>query len=223
MVDRDPVVAEVAAAQAGDTRALVVDITAADWLDRLTDATAGLDVGLAVANAGVSYVGDYLDLTPEQRRATIVVNCNGTADLAAWALPAMVERGRGGFVTTSSGSALAGTAAVGLYSATKAFAVNLVEAVGWELRDTGVHTLAIVAPSMDTPAFRANEADWSKMLSPPVDPRTVVAGALDALPEGGRWLADAGLEFAAAVPRAERVAMMSEATTAMYPRLYGEG
>ena len=59
------------------------------------------------------------------------------------------------------------------------------------------------------------------MLSQPVDPRVVVAGGLDALPEGGRWLADDGLAFAAQVPRAERVDMMSAATTAMYPRLYG--
>lgn len=220
MVDRDPTVASVAAGCAGETRAVVLDITAPDWLDRLTTETEGLEIGLAVANAGVSHVGDFVDLTADQRRATIAVNCNGTADLAAWALPPMIERGRGGFVATSSGSALAGTAAVGLYSATKAFAVNLVEAIGWEVRDAGVDTLAIVAPSMDTPAFRANEADWSRMMSPPVDPRTVVSGALDALPRGGRWLADEGLEFAAAVPRAERVDMMSAATTAMYPRLY---
>lgn len=90
-----------------------------------------------------------------RRRAILEVNCTATVDLASWAPPAMVERGRGGFVATSSGSALAGTGGVVLYSASKAFSVNLIEALGWELADSGVDTLAVVAPTMDTPMFRS--------------------------------------------------------------------
>lgn len=221
MVDRDPSVESVAAGLAGDTRTVIADVTDAGWIDAVEGAVDDLEIGLAVANAGISYVGYFLDMTPAQRRAILDVNCAAAVDLAAWSLPPMVERGRGGFVVTSSGSALAGTAGVGLYSATKAFVVNLIESIGWEIRDSGVQTQAIVAPSMDTPAFRDNGADHSRMAAPPVDPRTVVSAALDALPEGGRWLGDPGLEFAAQVPRAERVDMMGSATTAMYPQIFG--
>jgi uncharacterized protein len=220
MVDRDPVVDAVADGLAGLTRTVVVDVSDPGWISTVGSDVADLEIGLAVANAGVSYVGRFLDMEPAMRRTILDVNCAATVDLAAWALPAMVARGRGGFVTTSSGSALAGTAGVGLYSATKAFSVNLVEAVGWELKDTGVDTLAIVAPSMDTPAFRAGQADHSRMMAQPVDPRTVVARALDDLPIGGRWLADDGLKFAASVDRTDRVDMISAATTAMYPHIF---
>ena len=220
MVDRNPVVDEVAAGLDGETRTLVVDVTDPGWIDALDAATADLEIGLAVANAGVSLVGNFLDMTADQRRLTVAVNAQAVADLAAWSIPPMVERGRGGFTVTSSGSALAGTAGIGLYSATKAFTVNLVEAIGWEIRDRGVQTQAVVAPSMETPAFRENGADRSRMAAPPVDPRTVVSGALDALPEGGRWLGDDGLELVITVPRAERVDMMSQATTAMFPQLF---
>jgi len=220
MVDRDPVVRAVAARRAEPTVAVVVDVRDPGWTEVLEEAVGDREIGLAVANAGVSYVGRFLDMEPAQRATLLDVNCRATVDLAAWAIPAMVARDRGGFVTTSSGSALAGTAGVALYSATKAFSVNLVEAIGWELKDTGVHSLAILAPSMDTPAFRAGRADESKMMAPPVDPRTVVSAALDDLPRGGRWLADEGLEFAAAVERAERVDMISAATTAMYPHIF---
>jgi short-subunit dehydrogenase len=221
MVDISTRLSEVAESLPGETRSLIVDLTERGWTDELDRACAGLDVGLAVANAGVSHVGKFCDMTAEQRRLTLDVNCGATADLAAWVLPALIERGSGGFVATSSGSALAGTAGFALYSATKAFAVNLVEAIGWEHRDDGIDTLAVIAPSMDTPAFRASGAESEQMLSPAADPRVVVVGALDALGEGGRWLADDGLKFAAAVERRERVDMMSEATTAMYPHVFG--
>ena len=223
MVDVDPAVVDVAGGLDGDTRACVADVADAGWIAALADACDGLDVGLAVANAGIAFPGRYLDMPAERRQALLDVNCRATADLASWALPPMVERGRGGFVATSSGSALAGTGGVALYSATKAFVVNFVEAVGWELRDSGVHLQAIVAPSMRTPGLAGSGAHESRMLVPPVDARDVVARGLDALHLGGRWLADAGLEFVAGVDRPERVRMISEATTAMYPHLFGPG
>lgn len=221
LVDVDPAVVDVAGRLDGPTRACVVDVAEDRWIATLEEACEGLEVGLAVANAGIAYTGFYLDMPAARRRAIIDVNCWATAELASWALPPMVERGRGGFVATSSGSALAGTAGVALYSATKAFAVNFVEAVGWELRDSGVHLQAIVAPSMATPGFASAGADESRMLVPPVDPRGVIVRGLDALPDGGRWLADDGLELAATVERRARVEMISEATLAMYPQLFG--
>ncbi|MDE0067242.1 MAG: SDR family NAD(P)-dependent oxidoreductase [Acidimicrobiaceae bacterium] len=216
MVDISPGVVETAAGLGGRTRTVITDVSDPGWIDVLTEQTAGLEIGIAVANAGVSYVRPFLDMDAEMRRKTLDVNCRATVDLASWALPAMAERGRGGFVVTSSGSALAGTACVGLYSATKAFSINLIEAIGWELKDSGVDTLAIVAPSMDTPALRSSNPDHERMGGPPVDPRTVVAPALDALGEGGRWLGDDGLKFAATVERSDRVDMMCSATAAMY-------
>ncbi len=220
LVDRNPAVVDVAAGLAGTTRAVVTDLSEPEWLAAVDARTADLEIGLAVANAGMSYVGRYLEMSPEIRRAILRVNCDATDELATWALPAMVERGRGGFVVTSSGSALAGTAGVALYSATKAFVLSLAEAIGWELKDSGVHTQAVVAPSMSTPAFDSSGADPERMLSPAVEPREVVRGALDALPEGGWWLADEGLAFASTVERRQRVDMMSAATTGMYPDIF---
>ncbi len=221
MVDLDPHVEEVARSLRGPTRTCVADVADTGWIAALTAACEGLEVGLAVANAGVSYVGWYLDMEPSRRRTIIDVNCWSTAELATWALPPMVARGRGGFVAMSSGSALAGTAGVALYSATKAFAVNFVEAVGYELRATGVDLQAIVAPSMSTPGLAASGPDESRMFAPPVDPRAVVAQGLDALADGGRWLADDGLAFAATVERRQRVDLLGESTLAMYPYLFG--
>lgn len=220
LVDRDPKVESVAEGLDGPTRSLVADLAEPDWLERVAVAVADVEVGLAIANAGVSYVGRFLDMPAASRDAILRVNCDATARMAEWALPAMVDRGRGAFVVTSSGSALAGTAGVALYSASKAFVLNLAEAIGWELRDTGVVTQAVVAPSMSTPAFDQSGVDRERMITPAVEPRDVVRRALDALGEETCWFADPGLEFVAGIDRRKAVDVISAATTGMYPGIF---
>jgi short-subunit dehydrogenase len=221
LVDRVPEVVDVAARLGPRARGVVADLAEPGWLDAVRAATADVEVGLAVANAAVSYVGRFLDQSPSSRLATVQVNCLAPTELAAWALPAMVARGRGGFVATSSGSALGGTASVATYSASKAYVLNLCEAVGWELRGTGVDCQAIVAPSMDTPGWRSHAVDPTKLLQAAVDPRVVVEAALDRLPEGGAFLPDAGLELVDGLERRQRVDLLSRTTASMYPEEYG--
>jgi hypothetical protein len=223
LVDRAPEVVEVAAGLGAQTRALVADLSDPGWLAEVAAATEGLEIGLAVANAATSFVGRFLDQPAASRAATVQVNCLATTELAAWALPPMVGRGRGGFIVTSSGSALAGTGAVATYSASKAYVLNLAEALGWELRGTGVDCQAVVAPAMDTPGWRSRAVDQSKMLQPAVAPRQVVDAALDHLGAGGRYLADPGLEIVAGLDRAARVDLLSSATSALYPDLFPPG
>ncbi len=223
LVDRDPQVERVAAELAGPTRALVADLAEVGWLERMAAALEDVELGLAVANAGVTHVGRFLEMPASSFDAILRVNCEATARMAAWALPRMLERGRGGFVVTSSGSALAGTAGVALYSASKAFGLNLAEALGHELRGSGVVTQAVVAPAMDTPAFRASGADPERMMTPAVEPREVVRRALDALGQGSCWLADPGLELVAGLDRRQAAELISTATTRMYPDRFGEG
>ena len=217
LLDRQPGVVDVASARGDVARAVVADLADPGWIEVVATEVHDLEVGLAVANAAVSFVGRFLDQPADSRRATVAVNCLATTELAAWALPPMVERGRGGFVITSSGSALAGTAAVASYSATKAFGLNLAEAIGWELRDTGVDCLAVVAPSMDTPGWRSHPVEEAAMLQPAADPRAVVEGALDHLADGGCYYADPALEMVAGIERRQRVDLLSSATTALYP------
>jgi len=222
LVDRQPEVVEVAARLGAEARGVVADLADPAWLDAVARVTDGLEVGLAVANAAVSYVGRFVDQSAASRAATVQVNCLATTELAAWALPPMVERGRGGFVVTSSGSALAGTGAVATYSASKAYVLNLAEAIGWELRDSGVVCQAVVAPAMDTPGWRSHPVDEERMLQPAADPRAVVEGALDHLAGdgGGRYLADPGLEVVARIERAARVDLLSSVTSSLYPDEY---
>jgi short-subunit dehydrogenase len=220
LVDRQAEVLEVAAGLGPMARGVVADLAEPHWLEVVAAATEGLELGLAVANAAVSYIGRFLEQPPESRAATVRVNCLATTELAAWALPPMVARRRGAFVVTSSGSALAGTGAVATYSASKAYVLNLAEAIGWELRGSGVVCQAVVAPAMDTPGWRTHPVDEAHLHQPAADPRAVVDAALDHLASGGRFLADPGLEYVAGLDRAARVELLSTVTSSLYPVEY---
>jgi uncharacterized protein len=220
LVDRQPEVLDVAAGLGSETLGVVADLAVPGWIGLVAAATRGLEIGLAVANAAVSYIGPFLAQPPASRAATVQVNCLATTELAAWALPPMVARGRGAFVVTSSGSALAGTGAVATYSASKAYVLNLAEAIGWELRDSGVVCQALVAPAMDTPGWRSHPVDGDRMPQPAADPRAVIEGALDQLADGGCYLADPGLELVAGIERAARVDLLSSVTSSLYPDEY---
>src|SRR5687767_14707260 len=61
LVDRQPEVVEVAGARGVMARAVVADLAESGWIDAVARETHDLEVGLAVANAAVSFVGRFLD------------------------------------------------------------------------------------------------------------------------------------------------------------------
>src|SRR5687767_670535 len=65
LVDRQPQVREVAAERGTAARAVIVDLADPGWLTTLAEAVDGLEVGLAVANAAVSFVGPFLAQSAE--------------------------------------------------------------------------------------------------------------------------------------------------------------
>ena len=97
-----------------------------------------VEVGLVVANAAYSPIGRFLDLDagPDAARA-VDLNCRAPLALAHHFLPAMVARGRGGFVVMSSLAGMQGSPPISVYAATKAFGAILAEGLWAELRGIG--------------------------------------------------------------------------------------
>jgi len=224
---RDPLeeLARALAAEHGvATRALVVDLGAADALERVSAATRDLDVGLLVYNAAHSVVGRFLDVPLLEKLRMLDVNCRGPLCLADHFGRAMAARGRGGIVLVSSLSGFQGHAMVGTYAATKAFDLVLAEALWDELRDDGVDVLAFCPGATRTPAFVATDPRPSGALEAPLmDPADAVREALDALGRGPTAIAGwrnrvAALVLHRLLPRRTLVRVMSRVTRAMYDR-----
>lgn len=105
----------------------------------------GAEVEILVNNAGFGGHGDFA----EQERSTEIdmvrLNVEAVTDLLARYLPAMVERDRGAVINVASTAAFQPLPGSATYAATKAFVLNLGEAVHQELKGTGV-TLTTVCP-----------------------------------------------------------------------------
>ena len=157
---------EVLEARAGELRAehgidvevLSLDITAPDLVDRLQELTGGLEVGLVVHNVGSvgRNHGWFLDDAVDVSVKTIEVNCLAPVKLAHVFLPAMKERGRGGFVVIGSLAGMAGQPFEATYSGAKAFGQVFAEALWNELREHGIDVVSVPLGGTRTEALSAS-------------------------------------------------------------------
>lgn len=114
----------------------------------------GLDI--AFNNAGtLGEIGSIADLSLEAWRATLDTNLTGAFLGAKYQLPAMVERGGGSLVFTSTfvGYA-AGFPGMAAYAAGKAGLVGLTRVLAAEFGPQGIRVNAILPGGTDTPMGR---------------------------------------------------------------------
>lgn len=104
-------------------------------------ALPGLD--FLVNNAGFGTTGFFAESDIQSQMDMIAVHVNATLRLCRAALPAMIERGRGGIINVASVSAFGPTPHSPTYSASKAALVNFSRGLQSELRGTGVSIQAL--------------------------------------------------------------------------------
>jgi short-subunit dehydrogenase len=138
-----------------EVRPVPLDLTVPNIGEMVAQATAGLDVGLVVYNAGAANrTVEFLDDAFEQSLQQIKLACIGPVALARHFAPAMRERGRGGIVLVGSLACLAGAATLAVYSAVKAFNVNFAEGLWAELHPHGVDVVCTPLGKTDTEAMQ---------------------------------------------------------------------
>jgi uncharacterized protein len=156
---RAPLLDEVAASITRDfgveTRSVAVDLTAADAVPTIVDATRDLDVGSLVhAAGGDANHGPFLSQPVDHAVAMVERNCVAPLRLCHHFGAAMRDRGRGAIVLVSSGAALVGGPNMVAYGATKAFDMVMAEALWAELHTSGVAVVGAVLGLTDTPSLR---------------------------------------------------------------------
>jgi len=119
---------------------------------------AGRPLAAAALNAGIGARGAFAtDIELEAEHAIVDLNVRSTVHLAKRLIPAMVQRGEGRLLFTSSTGATESGAFQAVYNASKAFVHSFALSLREELRDAGVIVTLLVPGPTDTPFFeRAN-------------------------------------------------------------------
>jgi short-subunit dehydrogenase len=204
---RQEVLDEVAATVATETRTIALDLSVPDADAKLAAATADLDVGLVIYNAGADpYASKFLDQPLESWAALVRRNVDTVVGVCHRYGTAMAARGRGGIVLVSSGAAWVGGAYLAAYGGSKAFDHIFAEALWAELAPLGVDVLSMILGPTDTPAFRRvlRGREFDGM----ADPDDVARDMLDNIGNGPTVPPD-GSPFGA-MPRREAVELMSQ-------------
>ena len=144
----------------GAAAAVVGDVRQEDVARKLVEVAVEQFGGLDIAfnNAGSSgAMGTVADLTADDWNETLASNLTSAFFAAKYQVPAMIARGRGSLIFTSSfvghGVGFPGLAA---YAAAKAGLIGLVQVLATELGPKGIRANALLPGGTDTPSNHAN-------------------------------------------------------------------
>jgi uncharacterized protein len=172
----------------GRVDAVRVDLTKRDGVDALAARFTSADgraPDAAALNAGVGLGHAFIEQDLERAQYIIDLNVTSTVRLTHRLLPAMVARGQGKLLFTSSIAALMPGAFQAVYNASKAFVHSFSEAIRNELKDTGVTVTALQPGATDTNFFaRADMEDTRVAQDPLDDPAKVARAGYDAMVAG---------------------------------------
>lgn len=183
---------EIAAQHRVRVERVALDLAGPDAPERLKAAVDGFGLvpDVLVNNAGAGLIGTFTEVPLDGLLANIRVNVEALVALTGLFLPAMLERGRGGIVNTSSAAGLQPLPHYAVYGATKAFVNSFSQALWAEVRGRGVRVVAVCpGPVADTRfGERAGGSSFDKLPAVKnnrqVPRQQVVADALRALERG---------------------------------------
>ena len=151
--------AETAAATQ-NIKPYTVDITDADAVAQVfADIETHLGPVDRVANAAaIMPFGRLLEEDPRLTTRVMAINYGGLVNVATAALPKMIERGRGDFVSFSSMTGIVPGLLMGAYASSKAAVQFYTEILYHENRDSGLRFCCVCPPAVKTALWQQAEA-----------------------------------------------------------------
>ncbi|MFG3240072.1 oxidoreductase [Streptomyces sp. NPDC048157] len=152
---RTPADARAFEALAGDAHARILDVTDHDAVGRVVAGTER-DLGpvdVLVANAGYGHDGLFEESSMDDLRRQFEVNVYGTVAVIKAVLPYMRERRSGHIIAVTSMGGLITMPGLSFYHGSKFAVEGILETLGKEVADFGIHVTAVEPGSFRT--------DWS--------------------------------------------------------------
>jgi short-subunit dehydrogenase len=144
--------ADLRARHGVEAEAVPIDLSEPGAAARLVQACPRID--FLVNNAGSGLRGAFLQSDPAREEAMLRLNLNAVVELTRALAPGMVERGFGRILNVASTAAFQPGPMMAVYAAGKSFLLGFGQALGWELRNTGV-TVTTLCPGPTASGFNA--------------------------------------------------------------------
>jgi len=157
-----------------ETQAHVADLSCLESVDGLIAAllVAPIEVECLVNNAGFGVGGEFLRTDLARELDLLNVQLAAMLKLTKTVLPQMIARKKGRILNVASVYAFAPVPFQAVYSATKAFLLSFSEALGEELKHTGV-TVTTLCPGTTRTEFRARAGIAQKNKAAGASPEAV--------------------------------------------------
>ena len=123
-------------------------------IERFRADYGGID--LLVVNAAFASTGPFIEQSFEEIDRMVDVNVRGALMTVRFALPSMIEQGRGHVVLTSCMTGVHGMPQVATYGATRAAVRGIADGLWHELDGTGVGVTLAVSAELETGMFAAH-------------------------------------------------------------------
>ncbi len=169
-------------------RVLSLDITSDDDLKSLEKAISEKtpEIALLINNAGFGRLGEFKDLTAEDSRAMLRLNCEAVTVITRLCLPFMPKKSE--IINSCSIASFAPNARMAVYSSTKAYILSFSRALRLELETQKINVLAVCPGPMDTEflpvAGIAKGTSFTFDTLPRVNPKIMAEKSLKASKKG---------------------------------------
>ena len=111
----------------------------------------GLYPDLVINNAGISHIGLFQDMTPDEWQRVMNVNIGSVMNLCHLVIPSMVHRHHGRIINISSVWGNVGASCEAVYSASKGAINSFTKALAKELAPSNIQVNAIAFGAIETP------------------------------------------------------------------------
>ena len=142
------------------------DVSNKEGIDKIIQATQGINVGLLVVSAGYGTSGNFIDSSLHNEINMLTVNCEAVLSLTHYYSQQFVQKKRGGIILMSSMVAFQGTPYAANYAATKAYVQTLAEGLGVELKPYNVDVLAAAPGPVESGFSQRANMKMSMSLTP---------------------------------------------------------
>src|SRR5258707_885507 len=163
------------------SRAVQVDLSEDDSIDKIKDVIRDLDIGLIVSNAGAVKAGEFMTMPLKDLHDQISINVVAHMELVRYFAPRLVKRGRGGVMLVGAMVTSHGIPYLANPSATKAYISALGEALHDELEKQGVAVTVLTTGATDTAAVPEIMVDPGAMPMKPMSVAQVASEGIAAI------------------------------------------